>query len=311
MRPKKPVLSGPYIPVYRPEPAVYPGPSSPSFRAGQRYDDWVPNDFTVIHDGRHWHLIGITHPRPAGFTDTTYVENDVHEAEWQLFHAVSRDERLKDSLRERGFRQEPLLLSALQRPHERPEIWAPICRKVQDEYLLLYSPDPMRLAASRDLYAWTCLGEAFRVGCDFARDPNILEKDGLYHVIYLKNQSICLRTSRDLRNYGPETVIFTGPPNVALESPILAFVDGWYYLFYCIYNSADRVNGAYDFRTFVHAAQTLPALQGTQPIARLQAHAPELFQDEDGDWYLASVEWPTRGVSIAPLRWLEMEAEPC
>jgi hypothetical protein len=39
------------------------------------------------------------------------------------------------------------------------------------------------------------------------------------------------------------------------------------------------------------------------PVAELQAHAPEIFHDEVGDWYISSVEWPHRGVSIAPLTW--------
>jgi beta-fructofuranosidase len=38
-------------------------------------------------------------------------------------------------------------------------------------------------------------------------------------------------------------------------------------------------------------------------VAELKAHAPEVFRDEDGDWFISSVEWPHRGVSLAPLAW--------
>jgi hypothetical protein len=31
--------------------------------------------------------------------------------------------------------------------------------------------------------------------------------------------------------------------------------------------------------------------------------APELFQDEDGGWWISSAERPHRGVSIAPVKW--------
>ena len=33
------------------------------------------------------------------------------------------------------------------------------------------------------------------------------------------------------------------------------------------------------------------------------AHAPEIIRGENGQWYISSVEWPTRGVSLAELVW--------
>jgi hypothetical protein len=38
-------------------------------------------------------------------------------------------------------------------------------------------------------------------------------------------------------------------------------------------------------------------------VTVVDAHAPEVFQDENGDWFISSAEWPHRGVSIAPLTW--------
>jgi hypothetical protein len=43
-----------------------------------------------------------------------------------------------------------------------------------------------------------------------------------------------------------------------------------------------------------------------KPVAEIQSHAPELFQDEDGDWWISSAERPFRGVSIAPVKWQPM-----
>jgi hypothetical protein len=43
-----------------------------------------------------------------------------------------------------------------------------------------------------------------------------------------------------------------------------------------------------------------------KPVAEIQSHAPELFQDEDGDWWISSAERPYRGVSIAPVKWQPM-----
>ncbi len=43
-------------------------------------------------------------------------------------------------------------------------------------------------------------------------------------------------------------------------------------------------------------------------ITTLNAHAPEIFQDEKGDWYISSVEWPNRGVSVDRLFWEESDS---
>lgn len=265
-----------------------------------------------IDYGSKWHLIGITHPCPEWFREPESIPPAsawVHEAEWQLFHAVSTGETLVDSLKPGNFRQEPQVLPASDRPGERPEIWAPICWKVNDEYVLLYAPDPLRYAVSKDLYQWKLCGTAFVCNEDHARDPNIMEKDGVYTVVYIQKNTLYIRESRDLRTYSEPRAIFECPKGVSPESPILKYIDGCYYLIYCIYNHKDRVNGPYDYRTYVHAAKTLEELYDSPKVATLRAHAPELFQDEQGDWYIASAEWPYRGISIAPIGWKEYDPE--
>ncbi|MEJ2383420.1 MAG: hypothetical protein P8Y54_03385, partial [Xanthomonadales bacterium] len=42
----------------------------------------------------------------------------------------------------------------------------------------------------------------------------------------------------------------------------------------------------------------------------LKSHAPEIFQDETGNWYISSVEWPNRGVSVDKLEWVEQKVIP-
>jgi tryptophan-rich sensory protein len=64
---------------------------------------------------------------------------------------------------------------------------------------------------------------------------------------------------------------------------------------------ASVLNGAYDYRTFVFRSANPMDFHNVPCVAQLQAHAPEVFRDEDGDWFIASVEWPKRGLSIAPL----------
>jgi hypothetical protein len=305
---KIPYLIGEYVHVYQPEPDIFHGPDSPSYRTGQRYEEWVPNDFTIVHDGHCWHLIGITHPCPPWFKDVKSDQlgmGNIHEAEWQLFHAVSRGKTLKDSLVSGGFTQKAQILPAPERPDEIHEIWAPICWKRDDLYYLLYAPTPMRLATSKDLYSWKLCGEAFVCNHPSARDPNIMEENGRYTVVYIQESTLYIRESYDLRTYSEPSVLFDGPQGVSLESPILKYINGLYYLIYCIYNHRDRINGSYDYRTYVHAAKTIKGLYDSPKLATLRAHAPELFQDEQGDWYLASAEWPNRGISIAPMGWKE------
>lgn len=184
-----------------PSPAVFAGPDSAHFKAGARYEEWVPNDFSVVRGQDGWHLLGITHPRPPRFRQPKDVPPEIHEAEWPVLH----------------------------------------------------------------------------LGDNAARDPNLFEDEEGYGLVFLKSDGLYLSRSTDLKHFDEPICLFKNRADYSIESPILKKIDGWYYLFFCIYDDDDRINGAYDFRTFVYAARTLE----------------ELNQ--------ASVEWPHRGVSIAPL----------
>ena len=54
------------------------------------------------------------------------------------------------------------------------------------------------------------------------------------------------------------------------------------------------------FYLFVYQSEKLDnfGARYDQRITTLKAHAPEIFQDEKGDWYISSVELPMRGVSM-------------
>ncbi len=301
---KIPRLAGDYVHVYRPAPAVFAGPDSPLFKAGTRYEDWVPNDFSVIRGADGWHLIGITHPRPPHFCHPMDRCPDIHEAEWQLFHAHCHCETLKEALRPGAFADAAQVLPAPARPDERPEIWAPIIWPQENGYVMIYSPDPFRRAVSADLAHWTAEGDVLHLNDNAARDPNLFEDEEGYGLVFLKNDGLYLSRSTDLKHFDEPICLFENRADYSMESPILKKIDGWYYLFYCIYDDHDRINGSYDYRTYVFAARTLETFSNVPCIAQLNAHAPELFQDEQGDWYIASAEWPHRGVSIAPIEWI-------
>lgn len=302
---KIPRLAGEYVHVYSPAPDVFQGPDSKLFKAGERYEDWVPNDFSVVRGKDGWHLIGITHPRPPQFVHALDRCPDIHDAEWQLFHAFCRCETLKEALHPGAFADCGQVLPAPQRPAERPEIWAPIVWPCSEGYVMIYSPDPFRRAVSTDLTHWTSEGDVLHLDDNAARDPNIFEDEDGYVLVFLKSDGLYISRSADLKHFDEPVCLFKNRGSYSMESPVLKKIDGWYYLFYCIYDDNDRINGSYDYRTYVYAARTLDKLGESPCIAQLNVHAPELFQDETGAWFIASVEWPHRGVSIAPIEWVQ------
>ena len=59
----------------------------------------------------------------------------------------------------------------------------------------------------------------------------------------------------------------------------------------------------YQHKTYVYHSDNPLKFELENEVAVLDAHAPEIFQDEAGDWFISSVEWPHWGVSIARLVW--------
>lgn len=287
---KSPRLVGPWANVYQPQPAVYPGPDSETFCTGQRYERWVPNDFTIVKgpDSR-WHALGITHP-DGGAT--------VHEAEWMAFHAAAPEGPFAAHLVPGAWEQLPMVLPPGERPGERPELWTPFCYAHDGSYYLFYGPTEMRLATSSDLYHWEPQGAVFG-GEEGARDPCVVFVEGRHLMVYIAGASLYVRESTDLCHWGARREIFALERPGSPESPFLVQRAEGYYLFYCIW---DGTNTDYDDRTTVLYAEGLD-FHGAREVAHLRAHAPEVVYDERVDWYLASVERPYRGVSVAPLIW--------
>ncbi|PYI56609.1 hypothetical protein DLM86_06480 [Paenibacillus flagellatus] len=272
---------------------MFPGPDSESFRAGRYYDRWVPNDHMILKgkDGR-WHAFGITHPEPP-------ADAYIHEGEWMSFHAVSPPGTLREHLRHGAWQDCPKLLPPSERPSEEKEFYAPFIVEKDGLYHMFYSPHQMRLAVSSDLYRWTPKGALFSQDGGM-RDPNVIFCDGRYIMVYYAKPAIWARTSTDLLHWSDPVDIFRTERPGELESPVLIARDNLFYLFWCIY---DGHNGPFDNRTSVYCSDDPFDFHGKEAIASLPAHAPEVFQDEAGDWYISSAEYPYRGVSIAQLSW--------
>lgn len=299
-----PKISGPYVRVYVPGEDVFPGPDSPHFRAGQSYAEWVPNDHAILKgpDGR-WHALGITHPKPPNFDPPRYDAKSIHEAEWLLFHAVAPEGRFKEHLKDGAWRDAKKVLSPAERPGEIMACHAPFILRKDGSYHMIYGPGPLRLATSTNLLDWTPTGTLFEQ-TGGARDPGVIFHDGRYILFYVTETAVLARTSINLREWSADAVeIFRMRRGGEPESPNIVERDGQFYLFVCLWDAKDAPNGAYDNRTFVFRSANPLDFQKAPCVAQLQAHAPEIFRDEDGDWFISSVEWPHRGVSVAPLAW--------
>ena len=297
-----PVMDGAYRRVYAPAPDVYEGVPTASFVPGTRYDDWIANDFSILKgaDGC-WHAFGITHPRPPEFTDAFHFQpGHVHEAEYQLFHAAYAG--TLDELYEHGaMTDREKVLYPKDRPGCRPECHAPAVFRMPEGYGMVYAPQTLYFAASKDLDSWQIQRALFSGGA-YMRDPFVFEEDGVYYILYNDSETLWLRKTRDFRQVSePELLLENGfGGQVFMESPFLTKREGMYYLMWCVY---DGQNGCYDNRTYVYAAPTLEELKGKAPLTVLRGHAPELVQSESGRWYIASVFYPENGLSLAPLRW--------
>lgn len=293
---KIPRIAGDYVHVYKPTGDVFPGPDTEELKTGQYYEEWVPNDHTFVRDdaGR-WHAFGITHP-------LTSPEN-VHDGECQAFHIIAPKGNLKDSLRKGSWQDQPKVLPPSERPDEIPLLYAPYIIRKDGLYQMIYSPQPLRMAVSKDLYEWKPKGVI--PGAPVGRDPNLLFHDGIYYLTVCGYHQIEVATSTNLKNWE------THPPILKMdqvdpESPSLIRYNDTFYLFVCGWNGIwdqKEVQGAYQHVTYVYQSDNPLEFTQDKIITTIDAHAPEIFQDEDGDWYISSVEWPYCGVSLARLVW--------
>lgn len=290
---KVPVQQNDFTLVYSPEGDTFPGPSTVELEAGKYYETWVPNDHTLIQDEEgKWHIFGITHP-------ITSTQN-VHEGEFLSFHAKQGNGGF---LVEKGFLDLPKVLAPSERPGELLQFYAPYAVKKDGMYYMVYSPSPIRLAVSKDLVNWEPKGVLFK-DVKGSRDPNIFIYKGKYHIIYCTERKVGLRTSEDLISWSEPTVIYESK-DFDPESPSIIVKDGGFYLFMCAWDGIwdkKEVQGAYQHKTYVFYSTDVEDFFNREPIAMLNAHAPEIFMHED-QWYISSVEWPKRGVSIDKLDW--------
>ncbi len=292
-----PRIAGEYVNVYRPGPDVFAGPSVEPLEAGRRYDEWVANDHCFVRDEQgHWHCFGITHPFSG-------LKN-VHAGEYQSFHALAPAGVLKDTLKAGAWTDQPKVLPPSQRPGEIPENHAPCIVRADGVYHMLYGPAPLRHATSTDLYAWTPRGPL--ANPPITRDPNLFFWNDAWRVITCGVHDVRIATLDAFATCGPSQALLEFNHDGDPESPTLIHRDGVFYLFVCDYDGhwdMRNLQGAYQHVTRVYASDDPLHFDPAHEIAQLDAHAPEIFQGEDGAWYLSSAEWHYRGISLALLEW--------
>jgi len=138
------------------------------------------------------------------------------------------------------------------------------------------------------------------------RDPNILFWNGTYYLVVCGVHDVRIATSRDFKNWEQHAPILTMKKGFDPESPSIVRYNNTFYLFVCGWNGIwdrEELQGAYQHITYVYQSDNPLKFDVKDEVTTVAAHAPEIFQDEKGDWYISSVEWPHRGVSIARLIW--------
>lgn len=202
--------------------------------------------------------------------------------------------------------------------------WAPCVCRHDGLYYMYYGPSPTRMAVSPDSREW--FGHEIRLrgnppmACH--RDHFVLALSENRWLMYAagvhdRKGSICCLESHNLTDWRFAGFALTSgeraplrPAWGAFESPFVVEYDGLFYLF-TTYTDCSAENYHH---TLVFAGKDpfqfgcFDGASGAQPVAELNAHAPEIVQDVDGTYRITSCGWKnlsfSRGsVVIAELGW--------
>ena len=296
-QPQIPVISGEYVHIYAPQGDVYSGPDTADLKTGVYYPNWQPNDHCFVKGpDKHWHAFGITHPE-------SQPGQRRHQGEYVSFHAVSCGETFASSFKRHCWKDQPKVLPPSERPGESPNNHAPTIVKQDGLFQMIYGPIPFRLAVSADLHRWTPKGP-LKINERSGRDPSLFLWEGTYYLVYCGGNVVKATTSKNLVDWSDPVEIFRGEqPTYQCESPTLIRHDDRFYLFWCLWDTDNKQGSGYDERSFVYCSNDPLDFHGSPLVTELKTHAPEIFQDEQGDWYISSVQYPTRGISAARLLW--------
>jgi len=290
--PRIPKVTAAFVNIYKPQADLYPlktvttRDGNITYQQGVTYPEWRTNDHTFVRDNNNrWHCFGITKPWVTG--------DNGHSGEGLCFHAVAPEGTFAQAATFQSWRDLPKISVG-------DCGWAPTSVKIGEEYSLIGSR--LGRVTSRDLQTWTDQGRLTAKGGN--RDPHIMVWENSYYLLRCDGNGINLVTSTDFINWSdPVTVYKPGKESYQTESPFLVHYDGLFYLFWTLWDQADKTTSGYCPRTFVHCSDSPMNFHDKPVLAEFTIHAPEIIQDESGQWFISSADHPHRGVSVAPLTW--------
>lgn len=275
--------------------------------------DWHINDHCFIESEEGtWHMYGIMYPDP-GSGDMSYVN---------YFGHASADDMMDIPWIEEA----PPFYETLS---EGDVLWAPHIVYHEGTYYMFYcgggEVDNFKicLRTSDNLVSWSARQILFQDGYQ-ARDPMVLyveeiEKWVMYYCATETpsggNFVVLCKTSDDLVNWSGRQVVYrdlhTGTGYGPTESPFIVKRGDYYYLFI-------------GPRPYDHPTETLPNWEhpgycGTDVfrstswnswtnsdfVGWFDAHAPEIIQDSDGQWYASHCGVLLGGLYIRRMTWLD------
>ena len=139
-----------------------------------------------------------------------------------------------------------------------------------------------------------------------ARDPMVFERDEGWILYYAATSTpsgghhvVKAATSPDLAHWSRPTEVFRstarGTYGGPTESPFVVQRNRKYYLFVC-------TNRGYN-ETAVYESETLLHWDQDKVLGKFRAHAAEVIQTSDEEWYVSRAGWGQGGVYLAQLRW--------
>ncbi len=286
VQPEKPILkSGEFVKIY--DPSI------------DEKEQWYINDHCFIQGPKNkWHLFGITHQEPANPLD-----------EDNFAHATA-----KNLLQKQWDKKTFALTVNPNPPWNEEHLWAPHIILHNGVYYMFYCAGDkdntkykIHLATSPDLKTWKRHPKNPMIVDGFdARDPCILKLKDKWIMYYTANRPahkgnhvVMAVTSDDLINWKNPKVVFTHPTigtfGGPTESPFVVERNGKFYLFLC-------TNTPYD-DSAAYVSDNPFHWDIKNKVGKFPAHAAEIFQDNDGKWFISRAGWGRKGVYLAPLIW--------
>jgi len=260
---------------------------------------WYINDhcFIQARDGA-WHMFGITRPEPARPME------EIH-----LAHATAK------TLRQQPWDKQPFALDVARNPPwNEVHLWAPDVVFYDGLYYMYYCAGDkdhtkykIHLATSPDLQTWTRSPKNPMVVDGFdARDPFILRVNHQWVMYYTATSEptrghhvVACVTSDDLLTWTNRKIVFTDPSIGSgagpTESPFVVQRGNAWYLFI-------GPRGGYD-GTDMFVSHDPFHWNLADKAGHFPAHAAEVVQDTDGQWYISRAGWGKGGLYLAPLTW--------